>query len=106
MDRPPDLLSRRKNALPIILRISGIISTALINIAKIVENLLSLSNDPDYFLRLFAPDLEHFYWNNPAARQLALSSGKSDMPRGGSDRKSDEWHVEANYIDLNYPIGG
>ena len=44
---------------------------ALLCIAKKVERLLTLSDDPDYFLGLFAPNLDSFYWNNPTARQAA-----------------------------------
>lgn len=44
---------------------------ALRKIAMIVENLLTLSDDPAYYLTLFAPDLESFYWNTPEARATA-----------------------------------
>ena len=44
---------------------------ALLNIAKKVENLLSLSDDPNFFLGLYAPNLDSFFWNNPTSRQLA-----------------------------------
>jgi hypothetical protein len=45
---------------------------ALLNVAIIVENLLSMSDDPDFFMKMFAPDLDSFYWTSPAARQLAF----------------------------------
>ena len=37
-----------------------------------VENFLALSEDPSFFLGVTAPDLDSFYWTNPAARQLAF----------------------------------
>lgn len=45
---------------------------ALVEIAKRVEAFLALSDDPDFFLKITAPDLESFYWTSPAARQLAF----------------------------------
>lgn len=45
---------------------------ALAGIARRVENFLDLSDDPEYFLTITAPDLESFYWNNPEARELAF----------------------------------
>jgi hypothetical protein len=45
---------------------------ALLNIAKKVENFLALSEDPAFFVGVVAPDLDSFYWGNPAARQLAF----------------------------------
>jgi hypothetical protein len=44
---------------------------SLHQIALRVEKFLSLSNDPEYFLSITAPDLESYFWTNPAARQLA-----------------------------------
>lgn len=44
---------------------------ALYSIAKRVENFLSLSDDPHFFVSITAPDLESFYWTSPGARQLA-----------------------------------
>ena len=44
---------------------------ALINIARRVENFLALSDDPEFFKGITAPDLESFYWGGPA-RQLAF----------------------------------
>jgi len=44
---------------------------ALLNIAKRVENFLSLSDDPDFFVGITVPDVDSFYWTEPAARQLA-----------------------------------
>ena len=45
---------------------------ALLNIAKKVENFLELSDDPDYFLSITAPDVDSFYWASPPSRQLAF----------------------------------
>ena len=45
---------------------------ALHRIAVKVEKFLALSDDPKFFLDITAPDLESFYWGNPAARQLAF----------------------------------
>ena len=44
---------------------------ALLQIALRVERFLALSDDPQFFLDITAPDLDSFYWTNPAARQLA-----------------------------------
>ncbi|MGY3341958.1 hypothetical protein ACVWZ4_004336 [Bradyrhizobium sp. USDA 4472] len=43
---------------------------ALRQIALRVEKLLALSDDPEFFKSITAPDLESFYWGGPA-RQLA-----------------------------------
>jgi len=40
-------------------------------IAVIVEELLSLSDNPRYYLKLFAPALDNFYFNTPEARAMA-----------------------------------
>jgi len=45
---------------------------ALYQIALRVEKFLSLSDDPQFFTSITAPDLESFYWGGPAARQLAF----------------------------------
>lgn len=45
---------------------------ALHQIALRVERFLSLSNDPQFFVGITAPDLESFYWNGPPARQIAF----------------------------------
>ena len=45
---------------------------ALYQLALRVENFLALSEDPAFFLGVTAPDLDSFYWTNPAARQLAF----------------------------------
>lgn len=45
---------------------------ALLNIAIRVENFLDLSDDPDYFLSITAPDIDSFYWASPQSRQLAF----------------------------------
>jgi hypothetical protein len=44
---------------------------ALFQIALKVEKFLDLSDDPEFFLGITAPDLDSFYWTAPAARQLA-----------------------------------
>lgn len=44
---------------------------ALLQIALKVEKFLSLSDDPEFFKSIIAPDLDSFYWGGPAARQLA-----------------------------------
>lgn len=45
---------------------------ALFQIARRVERFLALSDDPQFFIDVTAPDLESFYWHSPAARQLAF----------------------------------
>jgi hypothetical protein len=45
---------------------------ALHRIALKVEKFLALSDDPQFFLDIVAPDLENFYWAGPASRQLAF----------------------------------
>jgi hypothetical protein len=45
---------------------------ALYQLAVRVENFLAMSEDPSFFLGVTAPDLDSFYWTNPAARQLAF----------------------------------
>jgi hypothetical protein len=45
---------------------------ALYQLAVRVENFLAMSEDPAFFLGVTAPDLDSFYWTNPAARQLAF----------------------------------
>jgi len=49
---------------------------ALVNIAKTIERLLSESDDPQYFIDHTIPDLDSFYWNGPAARQMAYKYWK------------------------------
>ena len=44
---------------------------ALLQIALRVERFLALSDDPQFFLDITAPDLDSFYWSGPQARQLA-----------------------------------
>ena len=44
---------------------------ALLSLARKVETFLSLSDDPQFFTTITAPDLESFYWNAPNVRQLA-----------------------------------
>jgi len=45
---------------------------ALLKLAKTVENFLALSDDPQFFTEIVAPDLESFYWSAPHMRQLAF----------------------------------
>jgi hypothetical protein len=49
---------------------------ALLNIAKRVEAFMALSEDPEFGKTIFAPDLDSFYWTNPAARQIAFEQWK------------------------------
>lgn len=49
---------------------------ALHNIALAVEKFLALSDDPEFFKTITVPDLDHFYWANPPARQLAYEIWK------------------------------
>lgn len=49
---------------------------ALHKIALRVERFLALSEDPQFFIDVTAPDLESFYWTSPAARQLAFDHWK------------------------------
>lgn len=44
---------------------------ALYQVALRVERFLSLSDDPQFYVDITAPDLDSFYWTSPAARQLA-----------------------------------
>ncbi len=44
---------------------------ALYRIALSVERFLALSDDPQFFVDVTAPDLDSFYWGSPAARQAA-----------------------------------
>lgn len=45
---------------------------ALLQIALRCEAFLALSDDPEFFTRITAPDFSSFYWNNPAARQAGF----------------------------------
>lgn len=45
---------------------------ALVQLAKNVEYFLSKGADPEDFIKMTAPDLESFYWSDPAARELAF----------------------------------
>jgi hypothetical protein len=49
---------------------------ALHQLALRVERFLSLSDDPQFFVSITAPDLESFYWTPPAARQAAFEHWK------------------------------
>jgi PD-(D/E)XK nuclease superfamily len=49
---------------------------ALHQIALRVERFLALSDDPEFFKSITAPDLDSFYWSGPAARQLAYEHWK------------------------------
>ncbi len=46
--------------------------TALLRIAQTVERFLALSDDPDFFISITMPNLDSFYWSEPAARELAF----------------------------------
>lgn len=41
-------------------------------IALAVERFLALSDDPEFFVSITAPDCDSFYWNAPEARQSAF----------------------------------
>lgn len=45
---------------------------ALHRIALAVERFLALSDSPEFFLSITAPDIESFYWSGPPSRQLAF----------------------------------
>lgn len=45
---------------------------ALHQIALRCEAFLALSDDPMFFVNVTAPDLESYYWGDPAARQMAF----------------------------------
>jgi hypothetical protein len=44
---------------------------SLLKIAATIERFLALSDDPEFFVSITTPDVESFYWADPAARQLA-----------------------------------
>jgi hypothetical protein len=44
---------------------------ALHRIAMAVERFLALSDDPQFFVGITAPDTESYFWKNPSARQIA-----------------------------------
>ena len=45
---------------------------ALTSIGQSIERFLSVSDDPEYLIRLLAPDVDSFYFTNPIARQKAF----------------------------------
>ena len=45
---------------------------ALHQIALRIEKFLSLSDDPQFYTQIIAPDVESFYWASPSSRQLAF----------------------------------
>jgi CRISPR/Cas system-associated exonuclease Cas4 (RecB family) len=47
---------------------------ALHKIALTVERFLALSDDPQFFVGITAPDFESFYWTNPRARQAGFET--------------------------------
>lgn len=49
---------------------------ALIRMAHNVEKFLSLSDDPEYFTTITAPDLDNFLWGAPHMRELAYQYWK------------------------------
>lgn len=44
---------------------------SFVRAAQAIERLLSLSDDPEYLTRCFAPDLSSFYWGDQSARRIA-----------------------------------
>jgi hypothetical protein len=40
------------------------------------EAFLALSEDPEFFVSITAPDVEQFYWSPPEARQAAFNTWK------------------------------
>jgi hypothetical protein len=46
--------------------------TALLRIALTLERWLAMSDDPQFFVDMTVPNLDSFYWSDPAARQLAF----------------------------------
>jgi hypothetical protein len=44
---------------------------ALLRVAMAVERWLALSDDPMFFVGITVPNLDSFYWSDPAVRQLA-----------------------------------
>jgi len=49
---------------------------ALYQIALRIERFLALSDDPQFFIDITAPDLDSFYWKAPDVRQLAYEHWK------------------------------
>ena len=49
---------------------------ALVQIAHRIEAFLALSDDPEFFVNITAPDFSSFYWSNPAARQAGFEVWK------------------------------
>ena len=49
---------------------------ALHSLAKKVEKFLSKADEATDFIEFTAPDLEHYYWNTPEARELAFKYWK------------------------------
>lgn len=47
---------------------------ALHQIALRCEAFLALSDDPDFFINITAPDFESFYWSGPPARQIGFET--------------------------------
>jgi hypothetical protein len=47
---------------------------ALHQIALRCEAFLSLSDDPEFFTKITAPDFESFYWSGPPARQIGFET--------------------------------
>lgn len=46
----------------------------LVQIALRVERFLDLSDDPEFYVGITAPDTESFYWHPPEARQAAFAT--------------------------------
>lgn len=49
---------------------------ALIRMAQTIEDFLSLSKDPNFYISITLPDLESFYWTAPHMRALAYQYWK------------------------------
>jgi hypothetical protein len=47
---------------------------SLVRIGQAVERFLSLSDDPQFYIDITAPDYDHFYWNSSALRQAGLDA--------------------------------
>ena len=45
---------------------------ALLSLAQKVEKFLTKGTEPEDFIEFTAPDLEHYYWNTPEAREMAF----------------------------------
>lgn len=48
--------------------------SALLRIALTVERFLALSDDPQFFVSITAPDFDSFWWSAPSARQAGFDT--------------------------------